>query len=284
MQFEFAGALDVPDGRYLARTGGRDEVQAVLVLDTLGAPSPPSRRRRQPREARPEEDRPFLPLARVTAVRACEPFDSVDDAARWLERAVEAEDVADALVAEGIDLLNRALHVHAVASANPRGQELSPQRAVLVRIGYGSGEELAAGRFSVAYDIDVTASGFSRKRREDELHHQERLAAVLGERERLDVCETLLLRAQADLDAGRAREAALQLRVALEALLAELVGALVDPAHHQDMATLDSRRDEATTAAEAALHGDLDEDLQRSVRELTEICERILRRRRVLRG
>ena len=38
----------------------------------------------------------------------------------------------------------------------------------------------------------------------------------------VDACETLLLRARADLDAGRRREAALQLRVGLEALLVEL--------------------------------------------------------------
>ena len=49
---------------------------------------------------------------------------------------------------------------------------------------------------------------------------------MLGGRERVDVCETLLLRARADLDAGREREAALQLRVGLEALLAELKGGL----------------------------------------------------------
>ena len=35
-------------------------------------------------------------------------------------------------------------------------------------------------------------------------------------------CEELVLRARADLDAGRFREAALQARVALESLLAEM--------------------------------------------------------------
>ena len=35
-------------------------------------------------------------------------------------------------------------------------------------------------------------------------------------------CEELVLRARADLDAGRVREAALQARMALESLLAEL--------------------------------------------------------------
>ena len=40
--------------------------------------------------------------------------------------------------------------------------------------------------------------------------------------------------------AGRSREAALQLRVGLEALLVELRGALADPGHEEDMATLEA--------------------------------------------
>jgi hypothetical protein len=107
---------------------------------------------------------------------------------------------------------------------------------------------------------------------------------VLGGHERIDACETLLLRARADLDAGRRREAALQLRVALEAMLVELAGALADPGHETDMAALEARRAEAGAAANLALRGDLDDEQERSVRELVEIAERVLRRRRVLRG
>ena len=46
----------------------------------------------------------------------------------------------------------------------------------------------------------------------------ERFAALLGAREQPLVAEELVLRARMDLDAGRPREAALQARVALEAL------------------------------------------------------------------
>ena len=108
---------------------------------------------------------------------------------------------------------------------------------------------------------------------------------MLGGRERLDACETLLLRARADLDAGRDREAALQLRVGLEALLVELHGALADPGHEEDMATLSERRGEAGEAANAALQRRPRRRAASSrSRELLEICERVLRRRRVLRG
>jgi len=107
---------------------------------------------------------------------------------------------------------------------------------------------------------------------------------MLGGRESADACETLLLRARADLDAGRDREAALQLRVALEALLAELKGALADPGHEEDMATLSERRSEVGSAANAALQGELTGEQRQQVEDLIAISERVLRRRRVLRG
>jgi hypothetical protein len=284
VQFEFAGPLAVPDGRYLARSGGEQGAESVLVVETLGAPAPAGRRRRRPREAEPVAEPQALPLARATAVRAREPFGSPDEAGRWLTGAVEAEDAIDALVAEGIGLVNRALFAHAAASADPLGAELRPESAVRVRIGYGAGEEVAAGRFAVAHDVDIRAASSRRARRDAELRPQERMAAVLGERERIDACEPLLLRARADLDAGRLREAALQLRVGLEAMLAELPGALVDPGHDEDMATLTARRGKAGEAANMALRGNLDDERQNNVVELLEICERVLRRRRVLRG
>jgi hypothetical protein len=283
VQFEFAGVLAVADGRYLARAGNGEE--SVLIVETLAAPAPPLRRRRRPRHAEAGAPPATLPLARVTAVRAHQPFDSEDDAARWLERVSGSEDEGDAVIAEGIALLNRALHAHATASTDPRAAELSPERAVKVRIGHGSGDEVASGNFAAAREVDVWATGTSaRRRRAESLNPQQRVAAVLGGRERIDACETLLLRARADLDAGRNREAALQLRVGLEALLAELPAAVPDPGHDTDMETLNERRGEAGEAANAALRGELDAAAARNVGELVEICERVLRRRRVLHG
>ena len=284
MQFDFPGALALADGRYLARDSEGRGDERVLVVETLGAPRPPSKRRHRPRVADAESPVAPLPLARATAVRAFKPFDREQDATRWLDQAVEAEDSVDALVAEGIDLLNRALHAHATTSADPHGHELRPERAVTVRIGYGSGEEVAAGRFSAAHEVDVWAAEASRRRRRSEsLRPQERTAAVLGGRERIDVCETLLLRARADLDAGRVREGALQLRIGLEALLAELRGAVAEQGHDEDMGTLQEQKGGAGEAANMALKGKLDAGTEQRVRELLETCERVLRRRRVLR-
>lgn len=193
VQFEFAGPLALADGRYLARAG--QDGESVLIVETLGAPRPPSRRRKRPRPTDAGRSIAPLPLARATTVRAFEPFDSEPEAVRWLDEALGADETVDALIAAGIALLNRALHVHATSSADPHGHELRPEQAVAVRVGYGSGEEVATGDFAAACEVDVWATDASRRRRRAEsLRPQERTAAVLGGRERLDACETLLAR------------------------------------------------------------------------------------------
>jgi hypothetical protein len=284
-QLDFAGALPLGDGRYLARSSDEEPRESVLVVQTLGAPAPVRRRRRRPRATEAGPQPSSLPLVRATAIRAFAPFEEEGEAERWLDEATEAEDTIDMLLDDGAALLNRALHAQATAAADPQGRELAPERAVAARIGFGSGEEVAAGDFTSAREVDPRAGAASRRRqRQEDLRPQERVAAVLGGRERIDACETLLLRARADLDAGRDREASLQLRVGLEALLEELKGALSDPAHEEDMASLTERRAQAGEAANAALYGELTPDRLTAVTELLELCERVLRRRRVLRG
>lgn len=272
------------DGRYLARTGD-DGAESVLVLQRLGAPASRGRRRRRRNAVADPEPAPLV-LTRATAIRAFAPFAGEEEAARWLDEACEAEDTVDVLAEEAIALLNRALHAQAVTAADSRTRmELSPEGAERVLIGYGSGEETADGRFSEARQVDVGAhQGSRRRQREEELRPQERVAAVLRGRERLDASETLLLRARADLNAGRNREAALQLRVGLEALLIELKEALTDPGHERDMGMLQEHKSEAGAIANAALEGEITSSQRTEVQELLEICERILRRRRILCG
>ncbi len=257
-----------------------EAAESVLVVQKVGAP-PAARRRRKPRK--PEPNPSPLTLTRVTAIRAFARFEGEEEAARWLGEAVEAEDTVAVLVDEALELLNRALHAQALASADPHSrQSLAAEAAERVLIGFGSGEETAAGRFRDAREVDAVPRSSRRRRREEELRPQGRVAAILGGRDRADACETLLLRARADLDAGRQREAALQLRVGLEALLVELRGALSDPGHEEDMATLQGRRGEAGEAANEALEGELGPERRSQVEDLLEVCERVLRRRRVL--
>ena len=177
-----------------------------------------------------------MPLARATAIRAFEPFEREEEAAAWLAAATAEEAGVDAVVDAGIALVNDALHAQAIAAADPQSHAVTPERAVAVRIGWGSGEETAAGAFSEAREVDVAAAGLAPAPPEPRtLRPQERVAALLRGRERAAACEPLLLRARADLDAGRDREAALQLRVGIEALLAELAGALDDDGHREDV-------------------------------------------------
>jgi hypothetical protein len=286
VQFEIAGRLPLADGRYLAGSGeGGGEEEWVLVLETVGASPAPGRRRRRRRAAAAEGEPGSLALTRVTAIRASSPLPSPAEAARWLDETCGAEVEIESLAEEAVGPINRALHAQAVAAADPRSRELSPEHAERVLIGYGSGEETADGRFTDAREVDLAPRASSRRRqREEELRPQERVAGVLRGRERLDACETLLLRARADLDAGRDREAALQLRVGLDALLVELDSAVDDPGHAKDMAELREREVAAARAAQAAIRGDLGDEDDAAVAELLSTCERVLRRRRILRG
>lgn len=279
-QLDFAGRLAVADGRYVIRDGGRER---VLVIETLGAPPPTGRRRRKPRNARADDAPAELPLARVTSVRAFEELEDVPAAERWLEVTGRDEEAVDGLLDEGIDDLNRALHAQAVAGEDPHPQVMTGARAIAMRVGFGSGEQLADGLYTAARQVDPgRRPGSRRRQRDEEMQPQQRVAAVLGGRQRPDACETLLLRARADVEAGRDREAALQLRVGLEALLVELRGALSDPGHGEDMATLEARRHEVGDLANAALQGDLDASQLKALRDIQAICERVIRRRRIL--
>lgn len=281
-QFDFAGRLAVADGRYVLRDGERER---VLVVETLGAPPPTGRRRRKPRDAGTDDTPTELPLARATVVRAFEPLTDEAAAERWLEVSSGNEETVDRLLEEGLADLNRALHTQAVASGDPHSHTVALAGAAAARVGFGSGEQLADGLFTEARRVDPgLRPGSRRRQRDDELRPQQRVAAVLGGRERLNACETLLLRARADLDAGRDREAALQLRVGLEALLAELRGALTDPGHEEDMAMIDGRRGAVGELANAALQGDLDAAQLQALQDIQALCERVIRRRRVLSG
>jgi hypothetical protein len=224
-----------------------------------------------------------VPLVRATAIRAFEPFGSAEEAAAWLTATGAVDAALDAVIETGLALVNDALHAHAVAAADPFTRALSPEWAVAVRIGYGSGEETAEGAYSEAVEVDVWATGASpRRRRQEDLRPQERVAGVLRGRDRIAACEPLLLRSRADLDAGRRRESALQLQIGILALLAELSEALDDEDHRSDIAALLERQAGVDAAAEQALRGDLPSMTEAEVRETLEIAERILRRRRVL--
>jgi len=235
-------------------------VESVLVLKTLGAPERRLLSGRKPRpvtEAGPEP----VPTSRATIVRAAA-FATADDAAAWLASAD-----LDAELDSGIAVLNRALQAHRVAAADPYVTEVSAERALVVRIGYGNGEEVADGRFGEC--VELPRSGRRRARRSMEAP-EERFAALLGGREAVLPAEELVLRARADLSAGRLAEAALQARVAIEALLAALRSDAVA-----------SHREAVADAANAALRGELPGDSAAALEDAVAAMELALKRRRL---
>jgi len=278
VQLDVPGHLGLDDGRYLLRGGGDEQEEAVVVVQTLGG-TPASRRprRRRPRPAEPVEESPEVPLTRLTVVPA-EPAQPDAASREFLEVAGDPE-AAEARVTAGLRAVNAVLRAHRVATRDPFGHEIGREAVLVARVGYGSGDGLAQGRWEEA--VEVAPPG-RRRRRAEALRPQERMAAVLAGREPIDVCETLLLRARADLDQGRPREAALQLRVGLEALLAELpAGAGSDQA--EDLAALQERLESTADAAREALSGELSVERADEVAETLGICERVLRRRQILR-
>ena len=155
---------------------------------------------------------------------------------------------------QGLEVLNRALHAFRLVTANPYVNAVARDQALVARVGFGAGEQVADGLWTEAHEL-IQPTG--RRRRFRALQPQARLAAVLGGRERVLACQELTLRSRLDLDHGLAREAALQLLVALDAALAELPADESAPALAERLAELRERRDAVTRAAQAALSGPL---------------------------
>jgi hypothetical protein len=252
----------------MVRSAPAGPLDAVLVLGTLGAPE---RRRLRGRRGRPvtEAGPEPVPTCRATVVRP-EPFGSREEAADWLAGLRGDEEGCEAELDAALRTLNRALRALRAATADPWLAEVSADRALVARIGYGRGEAVAEGRFGEAFELP--RAGARRVKRSMEAP-DERFAALLGAREHALVGEELVLRARADLAAGRPREAALQARVALEALIAELPGE----------AALGELRGSVADAASAALRGELDAAETASIEEGVGAMEAALRRHR-LRG
>jgi len=241
-------------------------VQAVLVLRTLGAPQRrllSGRRGRSVRDTGPEP----VPSSRATVVRP-EAFGSSEEAEDWLAALRGDRERADEELAGAVGVLNRALHAHRVAAADPHPRDVAPDQALVIRAGVGSGQDASEGRFAQAWELP---RGRRRTKRSMEAP-EERFAALLGGRAKALAAEELALRARGDLDAGRPREAALEARVALEALLAELPGAAAE---------LESDRGPVGHAANAALRGELSPELESELAAAVERMELALKRRRL---
>jgi hypothetical protein len=271
MQLEFPWALGPADGRYLLRDGAGGEPEHVIVIDTLGA----GRAGAQLREARGplgwiarrsgEAGRPASPEpapVQTTRVTVIDPVSlSAEQQARaWLEGVDRERDVEAA-----VGTVNRVLHYQRIASADPYIHEVSAAQTLVIRAGWGEGEQVSLGQWLHARELSLHPARGVRRRRDRSwaLRPQERLAALLGGRSQVLLCEELALRARLDFDNRRLSHAAVGLDEALVAAVAELAAE-----GRQDLALriaeLDQLRPGVAAQAQAALgNGEqaFDEDL-----------------------
>jgi hypothetical protein len=232
VQFEFPWVLGPADGRYLLRESSGGDAERVIVLARIGAALAPT----EMREARGPAGRLIRRLtgtgpgraasgdpAPVTTTRVTVidpvPLSAEPQARAWLEELDREHDVQVAL-----SFVNRVVHSHRIASADPYVHEVAAKQALVVRAGWGEGEQVASGLWLHARELSLRPRRAAGRRRDRShaLRPQERLAALLGGRSRSLLCEELALRARLDLDQGRLAHAALGLEGAMTAAVSEL--------------------------------------------------------------
>ena len=89
---------------------------------------------------------------------------------------------------EALAVVNRVVHLHRLAAADPHVHELAAAQATVARAGWGEGEQLADGRWTQARELPLQArrrarrlfGRRSRRERNEELVHLERLRGAAG--------------------------------------------------------------------------------------------------------
>jgi hypothetical protein len=240
IQLEFPWALGPADGRYLIRHSADGEPQRVVVLgmleagrQSLGAPAAPRwsgasvlGRVRRGRSVPTGPEPAPVATTRVTVI------DPVSLAADNQARAWLAELDREREIGAAVAVINHVIHSHRIAAADPYVHEVSAAQALVIRAGWGEGEQVADGRWLHARALPPggqrSGAGSASSRRGPgrdrswALRPQERLAALLGARGTPLLCEELALRARQDLDHERLAHAALELDRAYTLAVPEL--------------------------------------------------------------
>jgi hypothetical protein len=210
VQLELAGRIGLPEGRYLVRDG---EVDRVMIVQELDAPRPQRRGRRRPRPVAPGEPEQ-VPVTRVTVTGVS--FENTASGAAWVKRTIADRDRAAKELRDATRIVNRALAALRAEARDPLVQEIGVTKALAVRLGHGTGDELAEGRWTEAAQMPPPHRG-----RLDDVDPQSRVAAVLAGRDEVHPAETLMQRARLDAQQGRDAEARYGLQAARGALREE---------------------------------------------------------------
>ncbi len=230
-----------------------------------------------------ETRQPPVAITTVTMIRAFAPFASEGEASGWLGE-VAGGGSTDALLAEMLATLDRALAAEAAATGHAYAQAIRVDDAVGARIGYGDGDRVSDGLYLEALEIDARGGTASpRRERLNRTRPLARIAAIIGGSDTADACEFLIPRVRSDLDGGRVASAALTIEVAVRATIRELDTALDDSAHAADLDRLEQILPELAELTDAVLtEGQAWPGLDAALEEPLALAERAIRRRRVL--
>ena len=180
----------------------------MLIVEELGAPRPRRRAGRRSKSVEPG-DPGQTPVTRVTVTG--DRLEDPAEGAAWLKRMMGGEGADEVRTATRI--VNRALDALRAAARDPLVQDIGASKALAVRLGYGTGDELADGSWTEAKELARPRQG-----RLDDVDPTSRVAAVLAGRDEVHPAETLMLRARLDAQQGRRAEAVYGLRAARAAL------------------------------------------------------------------
>ncbi|MHB8532894.1 MAG: hypothetical protein ACYDC2_09255 [Solirubrobacteraceae bacterium] len=234
LQLEFPWALGPADGRYLmrdGRAGPESKPQHVVVLETLGAGKAERAAAAQGSSGRllgrlgggsrerTVDAEPEPAAVRTTRATVVDPVSLSAElqAQAWLDGLDRDHDVLAA-----VRVVNRVVQMHRIAAADAYVHEVSSAQALVIRAGWGEGEQVAYGQWLHARELQQLREPQRRRGRAWALRPQERLAALLSGRSSALLCEELALRVRLDLDQGRFAAAAVGLERALAAAAAEL--------------------------------------------------------------
>ena len=182
----------------------------MLIVQVSGAQRAERRIRRRGKRVEPGESE-SVPVTRLTVTG-----ERVADAAEgdaWLDQVLRSAGRAPGEVRSATRVVNRALSALRAGAGDPLVQEIGASRALAIRIGHGTGDELAEGRWTAARELPRLRPG-----RLYDVDPQSRVAAVLAGRDEVHPAETLMLRARLDAEQGRDAEARYGLRAARTAL------------------------------------------------------------------
>jgi len=142
-----------------------------------------------------------------------ERIDSAEDGSAWLKAVNRERQRGVDAIRAATRIVNRALSAARAGARDPLVQEVGASRALAIRLGHGTGDELAEGRWTEAVELPQPRFG-----RLDDVEPQSRIAAVLAGRDQVHPAETLMLRAHLDAEQGRIEEARYGIRAAKASL------------------------------------------------------------------